>query len=220
MLLYKYLKYDHKTILENGLIRFTQPSNFNDPFEALPKVEQAFTTEIVQALHMSMFSDSLFNDLISKIDNEQTINSLIKLKHSLRKDSPKDLKDFYLKLLGKSEEDLTSGMKLFWDNKIGILCLSEEHDNLTMWAHYTDNHKGFVIGINPQKEITDSKACLIKPRKIKYTCKRPHLTLFELGVDKKTRNTKWINNFLYTKSKDWAYENEWRQVNFWSVQIK
>jgi len=38
MLLYKYLKSEQKYILENGLIRFTQPSCFNDPFEALPKV--------------------------------------------------------------------------------------------------------------------------------------------------------------------------------------
>lgn len=214
MLLYKYLKYDHKLILENGLIRFTQPSCFNDPFEALPKVEQALSNEAVQTLHMCMFNDLLFNDLISNIDNNETIKTLNKLRNSLRKDSPEDLKAFYLKLLGKSEEDLTAGMKMFWDNKIGILCLSEENDNLTMWAHYTDNHKGFAIGINPQKNITDPKTCFMKPRKVRYTCNRPHLTLFEFGIDKNTRNTKWVNEFLYTKSKDWAYENEWRQVNF------
>lgn len=30
-------------------------------------------------------------------------------------------------------------------SKYGILCLAEAPDNLLMWAHYADCHRGFVV---------------------------------------------------------------------------
>lgn len=32
-------------------------------------------------------------------------------------------------------------------NEIGVISLTEAKDNLLMWSHYADNHKGAVIGI-------------------------------------------------------------------------
>ncbi len=36
---------------------------------------------------------------------------------------------------------------------ISIFCITEEYDNLLMWAHYAENHKGGVIKLLPVKEI-------------------------------------------------------------------
>lgn len=215
MLLFKYLTYDRKSVLENGLIRFTQPSCFNDPFEALPNVEQFFSTEIVDALFRNLLDENSFNNFIIKFSNEDTIKSLKEMHFSMLGKSHDELIAFYNKLtIGDSTENPTESMKLYWDEQIGILSLSEENDNLTMWSHYSKDHKGFIIGFNPEKGITDNKQCMIKPKKVSYSCARPSLTLFEFGKDKNTRNKQWINDFLFTKSKDWSYENEWRQVNF------
>ena len=215
MVLYKYLPHDRKSTLENGLIRFTQPSCFNDPFEALPNVEQIFSTVLVNGLFRNLLNADLFDDFINKLSNKDAIKSLKELRASMIDNNPDELKTFYNRLtIGDSSENPTESMKLFWDKQVGILSLSEENDNLTMWSHYTKDHKGFIIGFNPEKGITDSKKCMIRLKKISYSCVRPTLTLFELGKDKDTRNKQWIKDFLYTKSKDWSYENEWRQVNY------
>lgn len=215
MVLYKYLPYDRKSVLENGLIRFTQPSCFNDPFEAMPNVEQFFSTDFVNGLFRNLLNDDLFDKFINGLNNKGTIDSLKGLRASMIKNSPDELKTFYNRLtIGDSSENPTESMKIFWDEQVGILSLSEENDNLTMWSHYSKDHKGFIIGFNPEKEITDKKKCMIRLKKITYSCIRPSITLFELGKDKETRKKQWIKDFLYTKSKDWSYENEWRQVNY------
>ncbi|MDQ3711583.1 MAG: hypothetical protein M3388_05130 [Acidobacteriota bacterium] len=35
-----------------------------------------------------------------------------------------------------------------FNDKLGILCLSEVCDSITMWAHYAQNSEGFVIEFN------------------------------------------------------------------------
>lgn len=215
MLLYKYLPIDRKSVLENGLIRFTQPSCFNDPFEALPNVEQFLSGELVSVLFKYLLNDELFNALVENIRNKNKINSLRELRNSLLSKNSDELNTFFKRLtIGDASENPTESMKEFWNNQVGILSLSEEDDNLTMWSHYSNKHEGFIIGFNPEKNITDNKKCMIKLRKVSYSCLRPSLILFEFGKDKKTMHRQWINDFLFTKSIHWSYENEWRQVNY------
>lgn len=35
-----------------------------------------------------------------------------------------------------------------YKSEIGVVCLTESHDNLLMWSHYADEHKGCVIGFS------------------------------------------------------------------------
>lgn len=214
MLLYKYLTYDRKSVLENGLIRFTQPSCFNDPFEVLPNVERICSTEIVDDLFRVFLNEESFINMISRFNNQDIVKSLTDLHFSMLRKNPDELTTLYNRLtIGDSNENPTKMMKLYWDDYIGIFSLSEENDNIPMWSHYSKDHKGFVIGFNPEKDITDSKQCLIKPQKVLYSFVRPALTLFEYGKDKNARNIHWVENFLFTKSQDWSYEKEWRQIN-------
>ena len=47
MELYKYVVPARIDVLQHQLIRFTQPSEFNDPWEALPKFDAFFQQELV-----------------------------------------------------------------------------------------------------------------------------------------------------------------------------
>jgi hypothetical protein len=215
MLLYKYLPFERKSILETGLIRFTQPNCFNDPFEALPNVEQFFSTEFVSGLFRGLAKNDLFEKIIEGQNNKETIEILKSLRSSFITLNSIEQKKFYNRLtIGDSTENPTTSMKTYWNEQVGILSLSEDYDNLTMWSHYTKDHEGFVLGFNPKKNITEIEKCMIRLKKVTYSLTRPTLTLFELGKDKETRNKQWINDFLFTKSKDWEYEYEWRQVNY------
>lgn len=88
----------------------------------------------------------------------------------------------------------------------GVLCLTERCDNLLMWAHYAKSHAGFVIGFdrknvffNPKNENQAPIRSLVK---IKYQEERPSVS--SVGFK--------MHELFYIKSKDWAYEEEWRLV--------
>ncbi len=212
MLLYKYLS-DERVInvFEEGLIRFTPPEFFNDPFESLPNVMGAFSKELVDSLFMGVLNDSTYKWLTQNI-SEDNKSSLERLKNILNK-GDESIKEMYEAFRGTKEKDFSEFMKSYWNKQLGILSLSEEYDNLTMWSHYANDHKGFLLGFDSNLSITENEQILNKPRKIRYTNNRPQINLFELEESRKERTHKWSEAFLYTKSKDWAYENEWRQVN-------
>ncbi len=220
MLLYKYLKYERKDILKMGLIRFTQPKYFNDPFEALPNVENIFSPEFVSDI-IQVLSDKNQLDTFTKKLNNQDIKKIFQeLNLTFHKGNSKEKELIINRLLGNTEDDLSKSMQSFWDDQIGILSFSEENDNLTMWSHYANEHTGFVIGFNPTKNITDIKTQFIRLKKIHYSCIRPSLSLFELEQSKDERIKQWLNAFLLTKSKGWSYENEWRQINYLKYATK
>lgn len=100
-------------------------------------------------------------------------------------------------------------------NPLGILSLSETSDNLLMWAHYAQDHTGFVIGFDAQHEWF---------RQGRAYYKDPILgTAEHLGLDGLQR-VDYSPNFpitgrpreiphraFVTKSSDWCYEREIRK---------
>jgi len=42
-------------------------------------------------------------------------------------------------------------------SQFGVLCLCEENNNLLMWTHYAENHKGFAIGFDTTNPFFASK---------------------------------------------------------------
>ena len=40
-----------------------------------------------------------------------------------------------------------------------LVCLSEKYNNILMWAHYADNHRGFVIEYDTDTLKTDCMQC-------------------------------------------------------------
>ena len=86
--------------------------------------------------------------------------------------------------------------------QMGVLPFSEINDNILMWSHYSESHKGFCI----EFERTDSNAlgnwdhCM----PVLYDDNLPAVRPIELG-DKKV-----VSKILTTKSKLWSYEREWR----------
>ena len=72
MILYKYFPPERISFLDNRLIRFTQPSHFNDPFEFLP-VEEYRETGLrawAEEKHaQGMFQEVSINELLEEIDN-------------------------------------------------------------------------------------------------------------------------------------------------------
>jgi hypothetical protein len=88
---------------------------------------------------------------------------------------------------------------------VGILSLSETRDSVLMWAHYTSQYTGFVIGFDVDhpawRRLQMESGPTAEPTKILYTRTRP-------APDRMIRMTPDV--VWYTKSSEWEYEQEWR----------
>lgn len=90
----------------------------------------------------------------------------------------------------------------------GIFCATGTKDNLLMWAHYADKHRGVVIGLKPDK---GKDSVLTQMRPVTYTTRRPD---FFKPHDSEASSYQFAENalyeVLYSKSPEWAYEQELR----------
>jgi hypothetical protein len=92
---------------------------------------------------------------------------------------------------------------------IGVLSLSEANNDLTMWAHYADNHHGFVIEFDtshaPLVQQHDETGWQGRPAPVQYRQERPrvHCDSLELQLP---------DELVLVKTINWQYEREWRVV--------
>ena len=96
----------------------------------------------------------------------------------------------------------------------GIFCSTVDSNNLLMWAHYADQHRGAVVELTPSVE---RDSALLVSREVHYTEIRPFL--YDDPIDMITRGLtmapeeaagKIFDRLIYTKSAEWEYEKEWR----------
>jgi hypothetical protein len=86
---------------------------------------------------------------------------------------------------------------------IGVTCFAEKNDNLLMWSHYADQHKGFCLEFHTDQEPFDGIV------RVDYVETMPEISMTKFVID---RAAGIVNKLLFTKSKDWKYEKEWRRI--------
>ncbi|MGL4571843.1 MAG: DUF2971 domain-containing protein [Clostridium sp.] len=87
-------------------------------------------------------------------------------------------------------------------NKTALACLCEENNNVLMWSHYADNHKGICI----EYEFDEiDKLGEVYP--VIYT-----ENISDLTKDMINSNPYGILKRFMTKYKAWEYEKEWRII--------
>jgi hypothetical protein len=87
----------------------------------------------------------------------------------------------------------------------GVCCFSERNDDLLMWSHYGGRYKGFCLEFRKQYEPFS------KLFKVTYVDTMPKLQILPFVVDQNA--IELIRSLYCTKSRDWAYEREWRGLH-------
>lgn len=104
-------------------------------------------------------------------------------------------------------KDIIKGM----DNKFyGILSLTKRSDNLLMWSHYANNHKGYCIGLctNKLKEFIEENYWQFGAKLGEVDYKEGYPTVDFMEAD--YRNIAFVRGF--TKHICWNYEEEVRII--------
>ena len=100
-----------------------------------------------------------------------------------------------------SDDDLDEIKKRYWkriESQNGVLCLSAVANSALMWSHYADSHRGVCLQFDAEHWY------FTMARPINYAHERAIIDPW--NDDNHTAEEAGI----YTKSRDWAYEAEWR----------
>ena len=88
-----------------------------------------------------------------------------------------------------------------------MLCLSKTYKNPLMWGHYADKGKGICLGFDV---IIDDGSPVPRAFEVDYQPARVRPDYEPPGLASIPSSLKfWLNTRL-VKSRDWAYEKEWR----------
>lgn len=215
--LYKYFAPDRSGIFNDWLIRFTQHSALNDPFEMRPHISDFGTAEdnfSSAAERSEKHARQNYKELVkqygSRISEADFLARVEKNSSTSIHKATATIPKLIPEMARKIDETL--------NNDIGALSLCTHPANLLMWAHYGNSHRGFVIEFDtaspffiqerPPKHVEANEEDTAqfaeeygRLRVVSYSNERPTTVVTEMSFD-----------LLLTKGLDWKYENEWRML--------
>lgn len=86
--------------------------------------------------------------------------------------------------------------------RIGVLCVSTKSDDILMWSHYADCHRGVCL------EFDGNLSLMAHAHQVEYSRKRNPINAY---TDSKEEA---MTKALLTKSEQWSYEDEWRLIRY------
>ena len=158
--------------LNNHKIMFSQYTAFNDPFECAANIDTNNS-----AIEWESY---LRSQGVHPVEGRHLVKNVLCDKNK----ASKTIKDAVHSTIIRS----------------GIFCMTPKPDNLLMWAHYADEHKGACIKFDLLQDV--SSFCF--PKKVDYS--DDYYSYNYLREQKKASTVLWH------KSKEWAYEEEYRIV--------
>lgn len=186
--LYKFKQFTTRNLvsLQKNKIYFANPDTFNDPFDCSirPFYEKESLKDYIADFKPAVKATKDYDDknaieYITKRYNENVAELKI------------EMLGLFIKVVLR---------------QFGVFSLSENNDDLLMWAHYADSHKGYCIEFDRTKDH-----CFREVKKVNYPNdnKYPHIQWPKdsnemMGIAEK---------IILTKAKHWFYEKEWRVIN-------
>ncbi|MCK4357316.1 MAG: DUF2971 domain-containing protein [Candidatus Cloacimonetes bacterium] len=177
-IIYKYMpinEYTFKNLLNNQIL-FSSPKDFNDPFDC-----KMFKIAKPSRKNLEDYFKKLnkTSEQINNITNDYYKNPEDNLKHA-QETVKKDVEDY------------------------SIACFSCTKENILMWSHYSDNHKGICLtfdSLNLFKKSLHIDKTILNVLRVKYVPDYPE-----------------INYFIPNKFKEEVYNMFKYKYNFWDKE--
>lgn len=183
--LYKYCcTYGIERILEDLELKMPFISDVNDPLECTPHFYYP-DDDVIE----SSFLFSLNGRILPATEYKRQHKEYAKTVKSLKEELPKTT-------LSMNESNC-------------MLSVSKTAQNIVMWAHYAERHKGAVIGIDFDNAYSDTLK--VTMQQVEYSENRPKINVLK-AYENKTIPNEIIEKFVMTKSDSWRYEEEYRRM--------
>ena len=202
--LYKYRFFDpegyHLQMIEKAQLWFTSAREFNDPFDS----NLQYTFDDNPPGIRWEWTQNFLKRQFPHLNDKQRHDLAVQRRQEIDKDP--EYYDWYKKYYEETNYQ-----------KFGLCCLTPVKDDLLMWAHYSDNHRGFCVGIDTIKlsKFSNSlarKELLLDLVKVEYSEKMPDINFFSSMISEHSDQD--MMTLLCTKSEHWRYEQEFRLM-YW-----
>jgi hypothetical protein len=178
--LYKYRPINTNTVRSIAMneVYLSSPEQFNDPFDCKLPLQILDTDSDLEATFRTlkpnypMIPDELFESLIKKDDTKKKARSAL------------------LRTFNEQRERLLK--------ETAIYCLSEVRDDVLMFSHYADGHRGLCLQF---KVVRNDFFTELHP--VAYSDTFPSINFAR-------DDPREFAKLLLCKSKRWSYEKEWR----------
>lgn len=202
--LYKYRAFNTHTLrlLSRGEAYYADPSTFNDPLDCRPVLRLDIDVHALEKLALRMST---------MIRGEQQASAMIGEHRYLSKqggDYRKDEDAIYIYAMGLRQE--ITAMLYSEMRRNRVLSLAGRWNCPLMWSHYADEHRGICIRYDTAENQCE------RLLRVRYaaTGDIKASQLFEWKIsDSKVAADAVMNTFFYTKSSEWKYEMEWRDLS-------
>jgi hypothetical protein len=188
---FKYQCFSVQTLanLKNRTLWFSPPSQFNDPFDcsvpvAVKNPSPADLARAVQYVRREHRGGPLLDDTTNE-KGEFTA-------------------EFHNALHDGGQKAIDHEREAFYGSR-GIACLTTKHDDMLMWSHYADGHRGFCL------EFDGSKPPFAKAMEVRYADSIPRINIIDVLSDRDAGTM--LEAMVLTKASCWRYEHEWRIIH-------
>lgn len=166
-----------KTI-ESNSIYFPSPNQFNDPYDgAVPLSLEGTDNE---------WRKYILRNMKSRMSNLSPAKRLEKANRIIR---------------SGAVEKLDPAISTRTVKHIGVYCLSAVNNDILMWSHYADSHRGICLGFR----AAPTDLFFRRSQKVKYSEQYPITRVFDSDELR-------MQTAILTKSNHWEYEQEYRII--------
>ena len=164
-------------------IYFAAAVTFNDPFDLRPPVSLDAPKAVQLAEHVRLAKK--LGPPLSRQALRAEARSVVKAALNPRKQA-------------ETTEIFQALHTDYIKHQVGIFCVSTKRDDILMWSHYGDSHRGVCI------EFDGTAKLMGQAHEVSYSKHRPVINFYG------DNNREALNKTLLTKSDHWLYESEWR----------
>ena len=207
-------------IIESNSLQWSSPLSFNDPFDT--------QTSLIGRVDVNLFSDRFVDSLRAIVFDDELprffkrsnrIHAAVEILRVNRdRLSAAEILDNLAAGARDAGDALEIHFRTFSDtvresiSNAWVFCLTERIDNVVMWSHYADQHRGIGFKLNCVKEVDHP---FLIAKEMDYLDEYPRVG-DDLALADHFSGVAEINmadmawRIAYSKHRDWAYEREWR----------
>lgn len=179
-------KWVEKIVLHHEAF-FAPASSFNDPFDLRPvfSLQASPTRQREDYLRLSRKFEPHLTEAQRQSEVEKVMATAM---------SANNLADTTIAIQAIHNHYITAS--------VGVFCVSTRRDDILMWAHYAESHKGICL------EFDGRHPFMAHAQKVLYSEDRAPINLYDDAQDLA------MTKALLTKSAHWSYEQEWRLIRY------
>lgn len=188
--IYQYQPFNVRTLanLKGRHLWYSKVARFNDPFELAYVIEQDLADDDVDYIYARLRDNQVKQkgaSALAEWDSAYMTKGIIN--------------DKFREGILQGTVNALVKQKL---NEGGVSCLAEANDDILMWAHYADGHRGFCL------EFDTSFEPFSKLHQVKYQPQIPTFNPVRVFQDAEE-----FMKIFTTKFTAWKYEKEWRLLH-------